>query len=155
MCSSLSTLSMNAYDFILLQEDRSEPHGVMLPHLQSLDLRCNWYDRIHFSCTAVFSLDRSDTILSTSPIQELEMKSIESAVLICRILTFKRATLPSLRQLLFSASCNAILRHDTTEGAQLIAAQLAGHCTRRNLVRLVTHDDNSHGNDEEPCSCCS
>ena len=99
-CSQLRILSMDALDFVWIHGSKDHPHGISLPDLRSLDLRCDFRPGVNISRKEVNSLDRTDTVLATSPIIELEMVSLKAAKLVSNIMDFHRARLPNLKQLL-------------------------------------------------------
>ena len=142
-------------DFVWCQQSSEAPHAVCLPNLRSLKLRCLAMEHAHIDSDLLASLDRSDTILATSPIQELEADSLEAAQLVCGILTLERVKLSSMRQLLLWCDLAHDLKNKADKAASEIDQQLKRHCAERHLSRLVMHKFWTSGRPEDECACCT
>ena len=153
-CPQLSRLTLDALDFIWLQQFKSLPHKICLPRLRILSLRVSSRRADHFKTTSIKALDRSDTILATSPITELQMTSVQSARLICDILRFQRVSLSHLRQLAFCSDFAKLLQAEVEGTSQSLLLDFAKHCSQRGLRRVIIHDSDYTGADGDQCSCC-
>lgn len=153
-CPQLSRLTLDALDFIWLQQFKSLPHKICLPRLRILSLRSSSRRADHFKTTSIKALDRSDTILATSPIAELQITSVQSARLICDILQFQRVSLPNLRQLAFCSDFAKLLQAEAGETSQSLLLDIAKHCSQRGLRRVIVHHSDYTGADGNQCLCC-
>ena len=154
-CPLLRKLDINFSDFLWVHESKSGPHGICLPLLQHLCLTSTARPMSGFNDGIIDRLDRSDTVLATSPIMELEMDSLQAARLVCGMMTFARAKLPNLKQLLLSSDLARTLKSAADSAARDIHSRLAGHQQQRQLTMLIEHKESYTGYEDDQCACCT
>ena len=154
-CLQIETFSVDALDFLWLHQDSPARYEVHLPRLRALELRCNTRPDVLLDDHDIELLTRPNSILSASPIRELEIDSLGAARFVCRLMRFDHAALRHLRQLVLHQDISVQLRHLETDVPGTTAEALVAQCTQRGLSILVTHISNYDGMADTMCACCS
>lgn len=140
-CPQLERLSIHVQDLAWMYASGGESHAVSLSHLRRLNLRCHDRELVDHavSKTTLQTLARTNTMLATSPIEELEADSMEEMKILMSLMS--TCKLSHLKQVLLSAPLYDPYDPCESEEDALVKERFYAECASRNLVVVVYHHE--------------